>query len=831
MQSEVNNDVIPSEGSADVTTAQTVTFMDETSGLSVGTPAPDDHLAQSDAQASAGLAEFMARPVRIATFTWNESDAVGTALTTISPWQLFFNDARIKYKMNNFGFVRCNLKVKVLVNASPFYYGATRMVYQPLPNFTPSTILNDAATRFLIPYSQRPGLWIYPQHNEGGEMTLPFFYPKNWLRAQVSQDFADMGQLKFYNYTSLASANGVTGTGVTVQVFAWAEDVTISGPSIGLAMQGDEYGEGVVSRPASAIAGIASLLKGVPIIGKFMTATQMGATAVAGIAKLFGYTNVPVISDTEPYRPSPFPQFSSPEIGYPIEKLTLDAKNELAIDPTAIGLSGEDELAIDSLIQRESFVCLASWTTAQAVDTILFSSRVTPFVFDADGSTAGSKMFFTPMAWVSNLFNQWRGDVIFRFRFVASPFHKGRVKISYDPQGYAGANILNTADTSAAVFTQIIDLGVDSDVEIRVPYQQALGWLRVNTSFNTTNIPFSISASPTFAAVDANDNGTIAMRVVTTLTAPVATSTIPIMVFVRAADNLEFANPLAPGSSFTSFPLQGEPVNPGATEIVTGQGVAMMDTDRYKVNFGECVRSLRPLLRRTNFVDVFTDLGAETNPLVVSTVYFGKIPPFYGYDPNGTDSAFGTTVPGSTFPFNFTSPNAFHWLAPAFLAYKGAGMWHFNIDNASPHASIQVVRTNHLALDTAEGSSSATGTTLSGSKRFYLTAFAQTSGGESLTTQFTNGGISVSCPNYTEYKFQSTNPANATKPTSTTTSNAYDGSAFDSFRLYISSNGTKGPTPAGMKVWKYWGVGTDFSLYFFLNTPVFTRLPTVPNAN
>ncbi len=830
MQSEVTDEVAPTGGSADVMSAQTVTFMDETSGLSVGTAAPDDHLAHADSQSSAGLAEFMARPVRIASFTWNESDAVGTALSTISPWQLFFNDARIKFKMNNFGFVKCNLKVKVLVNASPFYFGSARMIYQPLPNFTPSTIINDAATRYLIPYSQRPGLWITPQHNEGGEMTLPFFYPKNWLRAQVSQDFADMGQLRFYNYTSLASANGVTGTGVTIQVFAWAEDVVISGPSIGLAMQGDEYGEGVISRPASTIAGIASLLKGVPILGRFATATQMGATAVAGIAKLFGYTNVPVISDTEPYRPSPFPQFSSPEIGYPIEKLTLDAKNELAIDPSAIGLSGHDELAIDSLIQRESFVCTASWTTASAVDTILFSSRVTPFVFDADGSVAGSHMYFTPMAWVSNLFNQWRGDIIFRFRFVASPFHKGRVKISYDPQGYSGANILNTADTSAAVFTQIIDLGVDSDVEIRVPYQQALGWLRQNTSFNTTNIPFSTSASPTFATVDATDNGTICMRVVTTLTAPVATSTVPIMVFVRAADNLEFANPLAPGNTFMTFPMQGEEVHPGGTPIITGSGVAMMDPDRYRVNFGECTRSLRSLLRRSNFV--MTDLTgtAVTNALAIRSFNFGKYPMYYGYDPNGIHSAKGTTVPGSDFPFNFTSNNVYHWLAPAFVAQKGAGIWHFNMDNVSAINSVHVVRANQNTLVAGVSTSSQALGTYSANSRFYLGALPQTSGGVALTSQLTNAGLSVSCPNYTEYKFTSTNPANTTSPSGTATSNAFDGAAYDNYKLLVSLNSSSTANVNTNKLWCYWGAGTDFSLYFFLNTPVFIRLPTVPTA-
>jgi hypothetical protein len=835
MQSADVAEGLPTSTKAEVTQAQTVTFMDETSGLSVGTPAPDDHLAEADAVTGAGLSEFLARPVRVATFTWNESDAIGTTLSSINPWQLFFNDARIKFKLNNFGFVKCNLKVKVLINASPFYYGALKMIYQPLPNFTPSTILNDAGTRYLIPYSQRPGLWIYPQDNEGGEMVLPFFYQKNWLRAQVSQDFADMGRLDFINYTQLQSANGVTGTGVTVQVFTWAENVVISGPSIGLAMQSsDEYGEGVVSRPASAVANIAGLLKGIPIIGKFATATEMGARAVAGVAKLFGYTNVPVIADTMPLRPSPFPQLSSPEIGYPVEKLTLDSKNELSIDPSAVGLPGHDELAIDSLIQRESYLTTATWSTSSTVDTILFSSRVTPFLFDADGSVANSKMYFTPIAWIANLFQNWRGDIIFRFRFIASPFHKGRVKISYDPQGYAGANILNTADTSAAVYTQIVDLGVDSDVEIRVPYQQALGWLQTNTSFNTGNIPFSTSASPSFAMVDSTDNGTISMRVVTTVTAPVSTSNVPVIISVRAADNMEYANPLAPGTSFTSFPLQSADVDePCPTTVVTGTNVAMLDPDRYKMNFGECVRSLRPLLRRSNLVEVNLDSAVSGSSVMMLTQHtFGKYPLYYGYDPAGVHSAKGTLVPLSNFAFNYVQPTPYHWIAPAFIAQKGAGMWHFNIDNVNPIASVSVVRANQFNLLAGETKAGQAAGTVSANARFFLSSYPQTSGGVSLTSQYTNAGLSVSCPNYTNYKFQSTRPQNTSQPSTVPSASAYDGSDRDTYKLLITTSELTTQVASNtMKIWKYFGVGTDYSLYYFLNVPTFLRLPAIPTAN
>jgi hypothetical protein len=149
--------------------------------------APYDDMASVDAADSASLANYLSRPVDIDTFTWLESDSIGIK-RTISPWQLYMNNAAVKSRINNFAFIRGNLKVKILINASPFYYGAMRVCYQPLPNFTPSTIITDTALRYLIPYSQQPGTWLKPQCNEGSEMVLPFFWPKNWLRLQKNQD-------------------------------------------------------------------------------------------------------------------------------------------------------------------------------------------------------------------------------------------------------------------------------------------------------------------------------------------------------------------------------------------------------------------------------------------------------------------------------------------------------------------------------------------------------------------------------------------------------------------------------------------------------------------
>ena len=313
-----------------------------------------------------------------------------------------------------------------------------------------------------------------------------------------------MGALNLIVYSPLQSANGTT-SGVSVQVYGWMEDVVIAGPTMAYAMQADEYGVGVVSAPASALAAAARKLTDVPVIGRFAKATEIGASAVSSIAKLFGYTNVPVISDTQPMRNAPFPQLATADIGYVHEKLALDPKNELSIDPAIVGLGDKDELAIANFVARESFLTQTQWTTAQTVDTPLFTSQVTPMLFD----TNTTQYYFTPMSLLGVLFNNWRGDVIFRFKFISTPFHKGRVRISYDP--YSNS-VQTQGDTGPYVFNRIVDLGAETDVELRVPYQQALPWCYTSlfTDMSASNV-WTTNSAPTVPMKDTFINGMVSI--------------------------------------------------------------------------------------------------------------------------------------------------------------------------------------------------------------------------------------------------------------------------------------------------------------------------------
>jgi hypothetical protein len=810
--------------SATATTTQETTTFTGVVGEHVGYAAVPDALAESDSVSATGLETFLSRPVRVATFSWAETDAVGLK-TSISPWQLYFNDASIKYKLNNFAFIRCDLRIKILINASPFYYGWMKGCYQPLPNFTPTTI-SASSSKELIPYSHRPHVDIIPQQSQGGEMTLPFFYPRNWLRVGKSQDFADMGTLDFVIYAALASANGVTTQACTVQVFAWAENVTLSGPTLALSMQADEYGTGPVSGPASTVARLAGMVKGVPIIGKFATATEMGARAIGGIAKLFGFTNVPVIEPAQPYRQLPFPPMASPEIGYPVEKLTLDSKNELTIDPSAVGLPPDDELAIEKIVTKESYIATANWSTSDAVDVLMFSTKVTPFLFDNNGGTP-NKLYLTPMALVASQFQNWRGDIIFTFKVVASKYHQGRVRIAFDPWS---ATVQSTADVGSSIYNTILDLSESHEAEVRIPFQQALGWLRIDSTTTTAGVPFG--AGP-FTIDDNAMNGIITLRVLTLLTAPVATSNCKILISARAADNLEFANPISYGTGLSMFPMQSNDVDPGtpvtdATELMQIKSDPQIYLDRYRINFGECVKSLRPLLRRSNYTETFNGISAGADDIVILYNRHSRFPLMYGYDPNGAHNAKGLTATGTTFPYNWVTQTPYNLIAPCFIGQKGAVHWFYNVTSPGTVDSMWVNRINKRSMQqVTTGQNSRGYGGLSANAFFWSTApGSETSAGAAITNPKTQSGLAVSIPNYTQYKFESTNPTNLS--TNDPTTAGYDGRNYEYVQVNIACYGQIEPKPEHVNVHKYFGVGTDFTLHFFLNVPTLYRYTGVP---
>lgn len=794
-----------------------VEFLDQSSGTkSAFSPVVDDSF-YVDQQETADLATFLSRPVPIKTYTWNEG---GFSLDRFYPWYEFFNTSTVKNKIHNFAFINCTLNLKVVINSSPFYYGALLFSYQPMQSLTTSSMLSTPTQQ--VGYSQRPHIYAYPQNNAGGEMVLPFFFNQNWLDLTSASSLQNMGEITAYEFAQLKSANGAVTGGVTIQIYAWATNVHMTGPTVKLAVQAkDEYGLGLISAPATALSKAARNLSKVPIISKYARATDIGAGAVAQIAQLFGWTAVPVISDTTSFKNEPFRNLSSAHISEPTAKLTIDPKAELTIDPRVSGLGGVDELAISYLVQKESYLCQFDWATSTTADTLLMQANPTPNMVVKSAATAsGTYTFaFTPLGHTSMMFNNWRGDIIFRFRVVASQYHKGRLRITWDPVG----DIVTTSASTNVTFTKIVDIGEESDIEVRVPYVEAKPWLETSSVLDPasmTNNWKTSGFSNDYAS--SRHNGTITVRVLNALSAPVDTSTVTVLVYVRGAENLEFANPVDISNKFSKFAVQSK------DEHTEGDG-GRAHPERFQVNYGESIGSIRLLLRRSALVDV-TPAPASTGTFGYSVATFHKYPPSPGYDPNGNFSANRTETVGAAVPYNYTSMNTFAWMQPCFIGSRGSMRWNFNVDSnaLSALSSVRVVRSIRTTTSTLWSSAGVTPTTGSQLVRFYTNEVSGTTGfgaaGTTLHNLNTQTGISVELPNLNNNRFVNSDPAK------TVLGSGNDNTDRETYHLVLHYRNQSTALTSQHLVERYAAIGTDFNFLFYLNAPYMTYNANLPSA-
>jgi hypothetical protein len=796
------------------TLQQNVGFTDLPNNVISDIPHPMNYI-KVDSSQNIELGDFLKRPVLIDSRTWGIGNTLDIASDTFDPWHAFFSKASIKRKLDNYYMVRCNLHLKFVINASPFYYGCALVSYQPLINFNPCpVILSSSGRKENIPLSQRPHIYLYPQNCQGGEMVLPFLYYKNWLDATSSTDLTNMGRISYNSFNPLANANGVVSDNISIQVYAWAEDIEIAGPTTELAVQGkDEYShDGVVSRPASAIARAADRLSSMPIIGEFATATSYAAGAVADIAALFGYTDVPVIDDVHAFQNKSFPNLAATDIGTPIEKLTLDSKNELSIDPKIAGVDVEDELGISSFVQRESYIYNSTWAASDPINTSLFHVLVSPDCMARETVTGGFVTWQTPMSYVSKCFRYWRGDITYRFKFICSKYHRGRVRINWAPHGDIGTS----GDYTTEVYTKIVDITEENDVEFTVPYTQLTSYLR---TADATSVNFSQSSTST-ALVNVLHNGILTVRVLNEQSSPVTSADIQMLVFVRGSDNLEFATPTHVLQKFSPYAVQGDvgyDTEPGHYELGVSPSVA--DKNINLTHMGESIVSLRTLMRRaTKYVRINTDQGSIIDEHITYLSVLGRSPAYPGFDPNGLTLATGI-VSSVNEPFNWTLWNATTWFSLCFVGSRGS--YHY-IVNPSLERDTKTLIVSR-STDTFGPTTFSTATTIGSSntaefeRSFALQEYESGMSGMTLISQTSRSGAMVSIPMYSRYKFLNNSSSTRTKGSSVDES---DTDAFSIQTDYSHITGTDWiPNPRVNYTDLYVSAGTDFSLVFFLNIP------------
>lgn len=692
------------------TLSQNVKFIDAHPGYGITAGGDFDAIRDGPLSADASLDEFFSRPLKI----WSKEWQVGVDLfQKINPWEEYFTNLRVINRISNYKLMRAKLHLKILINGNAFHYGRLLAAYNPLPTYDTLTVDRVYVDSDNVAASQRPHLYLDPTNSQGGEMTLPFFYHFNAVDI-TAEGWSDLGELTISTLTPLKHANGATDT-VTVNVFAWATDVKFALPThkepSSISPQSDEYGKGIVSKPASVVANVASKLVSIPTIGPFARATEIGGRGVAAMATLFGYSRPTMLTKSQ-YRPHPKGDYSVTDGEDDVAKLSVTGKQELTIDPRTAGLSGTDELSINYIASRESYITDFQWAVGTAPETLLFNTVVDPGIHRKHNN----ELHFPACCFAVMPFTYWRGSMEFRFQVVCSKYHKGRLKVVYDPYGTPSASAeYNTA------YTTVVDISDTTDFTIKCGWGQDTPYRRsVPLSFSQTGM-FRTDAPLAYNAItNSFGNGTLSVYVVNELTVPNTEidNDIEINVFVKACDDFEVASPdydeiselrisdkdnitplsdtIRPQSDEATgdVPNQADETDrmdsaPLGTRVVntTGEELPLTDYTNH-VYFGESIRSFRQLIKRYNLHEVLTFPGTWEEGDKIRCRYRRYMVP---HEPGYTSDNNNTSAVTFNGFYYYAQMTLLKYLIFGFGGWRGGTRWL--IDSSTVDGRSQVIAT------------------------------------------------------------------------------------------------------------------------------------------
>lgn len=585
------------------------------------------------------LRNILARPIVVATGTFNSTP--GTSLTipflSISDFRANFTNIQWDRLLGHLG-VRFTMHFTVIISKTAFNQGVISVNWQygvgnnnklrsnffPLSPTVPHTRLNIAEGTMM-------------------ELSIPFIYAEEYIRVTpiLGSDVYPYGTMSVVNLTGcpvaasqspakytvylslteveLIGHQPIASTLITVQSGLEKRGV-VTKPHIKLGKIAEEgKSKGVLSSTTRALSKVAHVAGYVPGLQAVAGTADWFLRGATGALEAFGYSKP--LDETKPQRVfrSAYAgdnQTDIPDIGYPLSPF---ASNKLAIDGS-LGCTEEDQLAMDYVLSKYSYIYRGSYTTTNAPGDVLYSSPVTPSAFWyrdvalsallVKGNTAmktaplATENAFLPstLAYVSDNFRYWRGNLKFRVTFAATKLHGGRVLFSFVPQRFNANLTAGNVISTTRVIPEVNALGPN-------PTADGIIFDLQDSSVFEFEVPFVYPNA--YCGVLSEYIGDVSMIVVQGLSANVSVpSTVNFMVEVSAVPGFELA---------CVCPSMMAPVPSAGTVTLSYQSgltPVKVESEACQQTVGESVKSLKTLMQMKDYFTVdLANASAATNSL------------------------------------------------------------------------------------------------------------------------------------------------------------------------------------------------------------------------
>lgn len=707
------------------------------------------------------LAKALERPVRLQgvqgandLITW----VVGTNNdNSFDPWILWQSDPFIKDKLSNFAYLRCNLVVRFVPACNPFQYGRLMINYIPFGsaneiwNNNFSILRTGGADGCRSAYQQYVSTYpitgfIHAEENNVVELKLPFIWYKNYIpiAGKGGDDKVTLGRVAYTDINHLRVANPDAKNSAQIAVWCHAEDIEVHVPTdieptsgkskrkgkirtvrvTGNNKQDSEIEEaasGTISGPASAVQGIADRLTDVPVIGSFAKATSIAAGAVGGIARLFGFSNPPMIASPDPMSLRLYRNLATTVGGDSAIPLSIDPKQELTIDPRVIGISGTDDMSIPAMITREQWLTKGKWLAGSGqfatvgLEKVIVASIVNPNQLrTTDVFSLQTATQMCPGGYVGRCFRYWRGSITYRIEVVASKYHSGTLQIQFDPfrKSAALTNAEIVTDEVNTRQTVIMDISECRDLEFTIDYVSDEVMLETRDNSQGTFQPKWVMDTAFGLTANFNpykDLGMLIVSVVNELTAPGPTdvdtdtgASCEVNLWMKCEENMVFGQPISGFEDDIFIPTSFYDWGDDDDEFVPTSLIEWSETKLVEASdnkdtltcIGERVENIRTLLKRATIVELNTaTTAASSNSAQIVNLYFPHFAP---------ENLAGATNRRNCYESYFS---------PAFLAKRGSMRWKVYVSDVINTGFVGVLTVQRASSQTTVvGASTASGT-------------------------------------------------------------------------------------------------------------------------
>ena len=449
------------------------------------------------------ISHFFERPIKIEDLEWDDNAGFYREL---SIWYSYFSLSTVRQKLRGYSRMACEgLEVDIRINGSPFRYGCILASYRPLFSRIKriAQTESDSITRYYpVPYCDF----------SGGHILEDGIYDPGYQASESYNLVGDGNSMASFIsrsqrqcvYLDVASSQG----GKLVLPFLCPKE-SIQLDFCSLANGGDFDKYANRSYFMRSLMGLGTLtLESLHVLRNLQAATVNGVT-ISIYVKPVGVRAWLSSANASLDRQGLSSMFSN--------LWTPKSKNEAAIASNSESavlapLTRGEKPTIKDFARRPAIVTIDPWNTTYVPGYAIAAIPIHPMhriMSTYSGSRSPSQLRFamTPAAFVSMNYRLWRGTARITLRAITTQFHKGRLRVTWEPDlvSYAGVGVASSTyvnPTDPVSKSYIWDISTSSEVTFDVGF---------GSTTDRLNVPplRSVGCPSTFSTITGSNTGIV----------------------------------------------------------------------------------------------------------------------------------------------------------------------------------------------------------------------------------------------------------------------------------------------------------------------------------